>query len=243
VQFLARVATVVAVSFDEVVPYVDARRVAVTGYPVRPELLRWAREEARDFLELPDDARVVLVLGGSQGARSINDSLAADLPRLLEHAYVVHASGAANYPDAQVVREGLPEPLRERYRLYPYLDAELAPAMNATDLVVTRAGASTLGELPNAGLPGILIPYPHAGAHQWRNARFLADRGAAVALDDAEARNGRLLPTILDLLNDPARLAAMAAATRSLARPDAARHLFELVSDVATTGAATAARR
>lgn len=243
VKLLARIATVVAVSFDEVVPWIPCPRVAVTGYPVRPELLRWNRSDARRALDLPENAAVVLALGGSRGARSINQSLADNLSDLLERAYLVHASGVANYDETRVARDALSEAQRERYRLYPYLDAELAPAMSAADVVVVRSGASALGELPGTGLPGVLIPYPHAGAHQRLNAAFLAERGAAVVLDDAEARAGRLVPTLLDLLDAPERLEAIRAKLRSLARPNAARELFELVSEVAMAGAATTARR
>lgn len=243
VKFLARVATAVAVSFAEVIPWIPSRRVVVTGYPVRPELLAWTRASARAHLGLPADEPLVLVFGGSQGARSINEALARDLTRLLESASVVHASGTANHAAMVAVREALPETLRDRYHLRPYLDVDLAPALNAADLVVERSGASTLGELPAVGLPGLLIPYPHAGAHQRLNADFLANRGAAVVLDDHAAREGALVPTILDLLGDPARLQKMAAAARSLAQADAARRLFEFVASVASSGAATTTRR
>lgn len=243
VKLLARIATAVAVSFDEVVPWLPSPRVVVTGYPVRPDLLRWNRSDARRALGLPEDAAVVLALGGSRGARSINQALAGDLPRLLERAYLVHASGTINFEETRAARDALSEERRERYRLYPYLDAELAPAMNAADVVVVRSGASTLGELPDTGLPGVLIPYPHAGAHQRLNAAFLAERGAAVVLDDAAARAGRLIPTLLQLLDAPERLELMRAKLRALARPNAARRLFELVSDVAMASAGATARR
>lgn len=243
VKFLSRVATAVAVSFEEVIPWVPGRHVVVTGYPVRPELLVWTRAAARAHLSLPEREPVVLVFGGSQGARSINEALARDLARLLDAASVVHASGTANHREMDAIRAALPESLRDRYHLYPYLDDDLAPAFNAADLVVGRSGASTLGELPAIGLPGLLIPYPHAGAHQRLNADFLAHRGAAVVLDDQTAREGALVPMVLDLLGDPARLQNMAAAARSLARPDAARRLYEFVASVASSGAATTARR
>jgi UDP-N-acetylglucosamine--N-acetylmuramyl-(pentapeptide) pyrophosphoryl-undecaprenol N-acetylglucosamine transferase len=115
--------------------------------------------------------------------------------------------------------------------VYVYLNEEMADALLAADLVVSRAGASTLGEFPAAGLPALLAPYPHAGAHQWDNARYLVEAGAAVAIADADL--GRdLVPTVLDLLADGGRRDTMRQAARSLAQPDAARRVGELLLDL-----------
>jgi UDP-N-acetylglucosamine--N-acetylmuramyl-(pentapeptide) pyrophosphoryl-undecaprenol N-acetylglucosamine transferase len=234
VRFLARVATVVAVSFSEVVPYVAARRVEVTGYPVRPELLGWSAEDARRRLDLPADDPIVMVLGGSRGAQSINEALARDLEAWLAAAWVLHVSGTATHAAAAARRSALPERLAKRYRLVPYLEADLGPALAAATLVVARSGASVLGELPAVGAASVLVPYPHAGAHQQLNARFLADRGAAVVVEDGQMRAGTLTATVRELLAQPARLAALSAAARGLARPDAAANLFRLIQDVAS---------
>ncbi len=234
VQLLSRVATAVAVSFEEVVPHVRARRVVVTGYPVRPDLFRWDRTSARRRLGLPSDEPAIVVLGGSRGARSVNDAVAAGLDQLVARARVIHSAGAQNVAELEARRQQLAPDARARYIVRPYLSDELAPALAAATLVVARAGASTLGEFPAVGVPAVLVPYPYAGAHQHRNARFLADRGAAVVVDDADARRGELVRRVLALLEDADRLAAMAAASRSLARPNAARRLLELVGALAT---------
>lgn len=233
VRFLSRLATAVAVSFDDVVPHIHARQVVVTGYPVRPELLDWSRYPARAALGLPEEEPVVLVLGGSRGAKTINEAILADLPRLLEGAIVIHASGAQHFAVLERRRRTLPENLQARYHLHPYLDKELAPSMAAANLVVSRSGASVLGELPALGVPGVLVPYPYAGAHQYLNANYLADRGAAVIVEDAAARTGALATAILDLIADPARLELLARNCAALAHPNAARRLFELVRDCA----------
>lgn len=233
VRFLARIASSVAVSFDEVAPHVSARRVVSTGYPVRPELLRWNAATARAALGLPTAEPILLVLGGSRGAQSINEAILADLPRLLERAVLIHACGAAHYAVLDRRRRVLSEDLQARYHLFPYLDQELAPAMAAATIVVARAGASVLGELPAVGAPGVLVPYPHAGAHQSLNARFLQDHGAAIVVADAEARQGALARAILGLLDDPERLQQLSANVRALARPDAAAQLLKLLSETA----------
>jgi UDP-N-acetylglucosamine--N-acetylmuramyl-(pentapeptide) pyrophosphoryl-undecaprenol N-acetylglucosamine transferase len=108
---------------------------------------------------------------------------------------------------------------------------DLPWAMAAADLALMRAGASVMGELPAVGLPAILVPYPHAGGHQVFNARFLADAGAAIVVEDNKL-NG-LLPLVGELLADEARRAAMTEALRRLARPDAATNIARLLMEVA----------
>lgn len=233
VRLLARVASAVAVSFEEVRPFVPGRQVVVTGYPVRPELLRWTRGEGRRSFGIPESALVLLVIGGSRGARTINDAISRDLVHLLEQAFVIHASGVAQYPSLSEHRQQLPDGLRSRYHLYPYLESELAPALAAASLVVARAGASSLGEFPAAGLPAILVPYPFAGAHQWLNARFLVERGAAIAVDDAVAQHGGLVRALDALIRSPDRLDQMRLAAQQLAVTDGAGNLLELVIEIA----------
>jgi UDP-N-acetylglucosamine--N-acetylmuramyl-(pentapeptide) pyrophosphoryl-undecaprenol N-acetylglucosamine transferase len=146
------------------------------------------------------------------------------LEALLLVAQAIHVSGRLDAEWVRARRAALPELWQARYRVYDYLHEEMMDALLAADLAVSRAGASTLGEFPAAGLPAVLVPYPHAGAHQWANARYLAEAGAAVALADADLGTA-LIPTVLDLLADSDRRAAMSRAARALARPDAAQRV------------------
>jgi UDP-N-acetylglucosamine--N-acetylmuramyl-(pentapeptide) pyrophosphoryl-undecaprenol N-acetylglucosamine transferase len=226
IRWTSRLATQVAVSFPEVARYFGDKAV-VTGYPVRRELFTTERSAARAALGLPasglNQIPVLLVMGGSRGARSINRALAAALPALLPRCQIVHISGTLDWPEMEKLSGSLPPELADRYHAYPYLH-EMPAALAAADLAVARAGAATLAEFPAVGLPAILAPYPYSGQHQDANAAYLADRGAAVTLKDAELA-ARLAPTVLGLLDAPERLAAMAQAARALSRPDAAANI------------------
>ena len=224
VRFIARLATRVAVTTEDSRAYFPDRKVVVTGYPVRPEFAGLTREEARERLGLPQEEPVLLAFGGSHGARSINRAVTAVLEELLGMAQVVHISGRLDWPWVSERADRLPADLRSRYHPYPYLHEEMGYALAAADLVVCRAGASTLGELPYFGLPAVLVPYPHAWRYQRVNAEWLAERGAAVVLED-ERLGETLLPTVRRLLADADRLKRMRERSRAVARPGAAARL------------------
>jgi UDP-N-acetylglucosamine--N-acetylmuramyl-(pentapeptide) pyrophosphoryl-undecaprenol N-acetylglucosamine transferase len=224
VRVLSRLARRVAVSVEESQRYFPAPKTTVTGYPVRSELLVADKRDAQKALELEGDLKTLLVFGGSRGARSINLALSKVLDRLLDVCQIVHICGRL---DAQWVadrRAELPARLQARYKAYAYLHEEMALALAAADLVVARAGAATLGELPALGLPSILVPYPYAGRHQELNADYLVSRGAAVKIDNAHLEE-KLLPTVTGLLGNEELLIRMGERARKLARPKAAQRI------------------
>jgi UDP-N-acetylglucosamine--N-acetylmuramyl-(pentapeptide) pyrophosphoryl-undecaprenol N-acetylglucosamine transferase len=228
-KFLARFADRIAVTTEDSRGYYSPRsRLAVTGYPARQDLSAWDKPRARRSLGLAPDQPTLLVFGGSLGARSINRALAAVLPALLEEIQVVHISGERDWPEVRAVRSGLAEPLQGRYAAFPYLHERMGAALGAADLALSRAGASSLGEYPLLGLPAVLVPYPHAWRYQRVNAQYLATRGAAVILEDAEIEE-KLGIVALQILKDPQRLAEMSSAMRALARPDAAGEIADLL--------------
>jgi UDP-N-acetylglucosamine--N-acetylmuramyl-(pentapeptide) pyrophosphoryl-undecaprenol N-acetylglucosamine transferase len=190
-----------------------AGKYRLTGRPIpRPSRDRGA---ARERFGIALDETCVLVFGGSLGARSIN--LAAVEAFAGAAFHVLHVCGRRDYPE--LARRKLPA----GYDLREYLDlADFGAALAAADLVVARAGGSVL-ELAAQGLPAILVPYPQAsGDHQSVNARWMADAGAAIRIPDGELTAPRLAREVAALLADRPRLAAMASASKSLARPDAA---------------------
>ncbi len=190
------------------------------GRPIPAASHAVERAEARERLGLAGDARVVLVFGGSLGARLLNelalDAWAADGPA------VVHLCGERDYPE---LRDRVSRP---GYLLRPFVD-EIGVAYGAADIALARAGGS-VWELAAAGLPAVLVPGAFAtGQHQEKNARWFADAGGAVVVSETDA--ARAPHVVEDLLEDADRLAAMAGAMRAVAKPDAAEEIAdELVS-------------
>jgi len=232
VRFLSRFARRIGVTSPDSLRFLPAAKTAVTGYPVRPELRAAKREEGRRLLGLSPVAKVLLVVGGSRGAHQINAAVAESLPQLVDVAEVVHSCGPSDYEWLNGRRAELRSELARRYHLTSYLHAELAPAMAAADLVVSRAGASVMGEYPARGLPSVLVPYPHAGAHQELNADYLVQRGAAVKIANNNLTGQTLLQTVAALLDDEQRRQAMSLAARQLDHSEAARALADLVQAV-----------
>lgn len=228
-KFLARFADRITVTAQESQTYFK-QPVFVTGYPLRPDLSGWNRESARSALQISGDDPCLLVFGGSKGARSLNTAVMKTLPALLKLAQVIHITGARDWDQTEQASRQLPDRLSERYHCFAYLH-EMGKALAAADLVVSRAGASSLGEFPYFGLPAILVPYPHAWRYQKVNADYLAEHGAAVILED-ESLGEQLLVTVTQLLDDDDRRVRMRQAMQSLARPGAAQavagHLLEL---------------
>jgi UDP-N-acetylglucosamine--N-acetylmuramyl-(pentapeptide) pyrophosphoryl-undecaprenol N-acetylglucosamine transferase len=232
VRFLGRLATRVAVSFERSIYSVPGKKAAVTGYPVRPELFETKKARSRRRLKLDEDRSTLLVLGGSQGAHSINLAASRILEELLQICQIVHIGGEQDISWLLSRKAQLPTALSRRYRVYAYLHEEMIAALGSADLAIARAGAATVGEFPALGLPSILIPYPYAGRHQHANAEYMVEKRAAQMLDDADLEGDLLLETIVGLLGDEERLADLSQGARRLSRPDAAASIARLLDDI-----------
>lgn len=232
VRLLSRLATRMTTTAERALEYLPKEKTTVVGYPVRGDFWSLDRDAARDALQLPRDAKVLLVTGASLGARAINEAIVSALPQLLTSgdSVVVHLTGAADEAWALDQRARLDAGMRERYVVRGYSD-NMPAMLTAADLVVSRSGASVLGELPAAGVAAILVPGEYEGWSQAPNAEYLQAQGAAVMFRNAQL--DRLGTTIIELLDDDARRTAMSAAMRSLARPDAARDLARTLIEVA----------
>lgn len=217
----------VAVTFETAVRWFPPGRAVVTGLPVRERIGKVGKSEARMELGLSADRPVLLVLGGSQGAKSLNEAVAMALDRWLSAGVqVVHICGNAHYESFRTLE-------RKGYMVLPYTD-RMEVAYAAADLALCRAGAGTLSELAVCGLPSVLVPYPFAADdHQSANANAFAGSGAAEVLSDSAVRQGEAEHVILRLLSKPERLEVMAHRARELARPGAADAICDLVDAVA----------
>ena len=228
VRWTARMASCLTVSFAATCSALGGSRACfVTGTPIRdPGAVD--RAAARSQLGVGPDDRLMLIFGGSQAVRRFNLAVAEALPRLVERVRVLHVTGDAGFEAAVAGRSALPPSLRERYRPARVLGAEMATALAAADIVVGRAGSSTLAEVAAFGLPMVVVPYPHAAGHQRRNAEEMVRTGAARLVEDEAFDAGALLAAA-EIASDAGRCAAMTAAARSLARPGAAEAVARLV--------------
>ena len=230
IKSIARFTDVIAVTTEQSQKFFN-KRIYETGYPIRPELALWDRLTAHRHLGIAGKLPVVLVFGGSTGAHSINLAVLHNLHALLEKCEVIHLSGEGDWELVKSSREGLPVELAARYHAMAYLH-EMGAALAAADLVVSRAGASSLGEFPLFALPAILVPYPHAWRYQKVNADYLTRRGAAVMLQDNRL-NDELLVTLTVLLENPNKLKAMRAAMFELSHPRAAEKIASALLELA----------
>jgi UDP-N-acetylglucosamine--N-acetylmuramyl-(pentapeptide) pyrophosphoryl-undecaprenol N-acetylglucosamine transferase len=229
---LAGFADLVALTTETSKQYFNPRkRLVVTGYPTREGLAKLDRSKGCKSLGLQSDKPVLLVMGGSKGSRSINNALIKILPEILPVTQVLHLSGSLDLEDVSEKTSALPENLARNYRLFPFLHQEMAAALSCADLVVARAGASTLGELPLFGLPAILVPYPYAWRYQKVNADYLVQNGAAELLLD-EDLDLRLLSLVNDLLSEKEKLNQMKRQMLNLAKPEAANEIARLLIDL-----------
>lgn len=258
IRVMARIATQVGCGVEDSLRYLpDA---GVVGYPVRPEFFAQDRAKCRAAFGLNDELPVLLVYGGSRGARSINRAVKTLLPALLAHCQIIHICGREGDEEwLRATAAQLDRSLQARYHLFPYLpstqkggqriDKEIAQptetvrtmvqAFGASDVALCRSGASTIGELPALGIPSVLVPYPYV--NQEYNADYLVRHGAAVMVADAEMlgsdspEQGPLFQHLQTLLTNPQERAQLAERCRALARPHAATDLAEMLLALAMT--------
>jgi len=233
--WLARIADRVCVTFDSSAVFFPAGKVATTGMPIRSEFAAVpGKAEARIALGLSESKFTLLVGGGSQGARKLNELIINALSMFADDStQVLHQAGERNIQEACGLLDTLyGEDVPLEYRIEAYVD--MPRAMAASDLVVSRSGASTIAEITASGLPSILVPYPFAYAnHQKKNAEYVVGHNAAVLCEESACTPAMVADLIATLRGSPDKLAAMASASASLGKPDAARRVAEVVRSLA----------
>jgi len=233
-RIAARFARCVALSFPGVGYAFPAGKTRLTGNPLRPELRVGSRADAVARFRLDPALPLIYVTGGAQGAQRINRTVGEILAPLLEHAQVIHqcgdnrATGDRSWLEAR--RDALPRALAPRYTVLPYVGAELAAIYATAVLLIGRAGAGTVNECCQLGVPALYIPLPGAsGDEQTANAKVVGRAGGCTILPQATLTPELLLERVLGLLAAPARLKEMGERARAVAVPDAAERIVALL--------------
>jgi len=223
-RITAKMSEMVCVSFPlSYYPHLPQKKLVYTGNPIR-EGFYPPKIKAKTKKSFP----VVLVIGGSQGAQRINETVTAIVPQLVERIKFIHITGDNKAEQAKKVRDSLPPSFKKNYLIYEFVDQELPDLMREADLVISRAGANVLAEIAVCQRPSILIPLKNAAAnHQEKNAQIFAQRQAAVVIREDNLSEKKLLNTILELLNNKKRLSKMQQNVISLAKPEAAERIAE----------------
>ena len=229
----------IALSYTAAAPFFGAKnqaKIAYTGNPIRPEVAEPLRNGAHEFLDLEQNVPVVLVLGGSQGAATINDTIIEALPDLLNRYQVIHQTGKANLAEIKQTSSVVlkDHPFSYRYHPFDYLN-ELALRMSAgvADVIVSRAG-STIFEIAAWGVPSIIIPLPTSISHdQTANAFAYAETGAASVIEENNLHSHILIEEVNRIYSSPAIRDIMRTQALAFARLDSARLIAEAILDIA----------
>ena len=212
--------------------YFPPRKMIETGNPVRKEIAEGSKEKAQELFKMAGGKPVVLILGGSQGAERINDTILTILPELLQNFEVFHQGGEKKFKElkaeAQVM---ILEELKKYYHIFSFLrEPELKQAYAAADIVVSRAGAGSIFEIAYLGKSAILIPLPESAQdHQVKNAYVLSRSGAAVVFEEENLTPHFLLEKLKYLISHPQEMAMMSQKARAFFKPDAARRIAEYI--------------
>ena len=226
----------VAISYPEAINYFDQNKTAFTGNPVRKEIQEPQTFGAHEFFKFTKDLPVIFILGGSQGAKFINEIILRSLSELVKKYQIIHHTGVNNLKIVEESRDVilLNNPLKDRYRPLGYLDVlNMRMASGSADLIISRAG-STIFEIALWGKPSIIVPIPEPTSHdQHSNAFSYARTGAAIVMEEKNLSEGPLLSEIERILNTPDIVKKMSEAAKNFARTDAAKLIAAEILSIA----------
>ena len=237
-RLLGRFTNRIGINYESSSQFFPAGKTVLTGNPVRPEFFSMTKSEARERLGIDDDEKLIFVFGGSHGAERINEAMLAALPILKDRGdiLIMHSVGKKNYQDFIKVGSSIGVEEGDGYIAKPYFH-NMAEAMLSADLVVCRAGATTLAEITACGRPAILIPWPGAsGNHQEHNARTLEKNGAAITVLNKDLTGSSLVRTIFEIIDDKNRLKEMSHKSRALGHPEATNKIIEVIEGLIDKG-------
>ena len=228
-RILSRTVDTICVAFEGMEKHFPASRIVITGNPVRKDIteLKGKKEKGLDFFGLDKDLKTILIIGGSQGARSINLAFAKQLEELLEEdVQIIWQCGTMFYDSAKAIKGSIAASKAGRVKVFDFI-SNMDFAYAVADMVISRAGAIAISELCIAGNPLILIPLPGAAEdHQTKNAMALQDKDAAILLRD-DKLDTDLAGTLITLLKDEEKQKLMRSNIRSLAKPEATEKIVD----------------
>ncbi len=237
-KLIAPLATRISIAFADSRRYFPARKTLLLGNPIRQEILdvrQVSVQQARTTLGLDPSLPLLLVTGGSQGARHLNQVVVQALPELLKFCQVLQISGQKLFDETRALADGILKELddetKQRYRLVPYLSDDMPMALQAAELVICRAGAATLSELAILGKPSILVPLPPALgiSPQEINADTFGNAHAAHVIRNIDLKLKLLIDRVQYIITSPAQLIVMTDALKSFARPQATQKIVETI--------------
>jgi UDP-N-acetylglucosamine--N-acetylmuramyl-(pentapeptide) pyrophosphoryl-undecaprenol N-acetylglucosamine transferase len=226
-QFAGKLAKKVMVSFPGAANFFSPGKVEISGNPIREELAKGSREEAKKIFRLPEGRKTILVMGGSQGAKVINESILHILPKLARNFEIIHLTGSSDYESViqEAGRAGLKAGY-DGYHPYPFLREEMAQALAVADLVVSRAGANAISEVAANGKPAIIIPIKSsANNHQELNAYALSESGAAIVLEQDNLGENIFFEKIEEVMNSGELQFELGERIKKFYNPDAAEKI------------------
>lgn len=234
-KYIAPNAMCVSLAFDASKKFIKSPNIHVNGNPIREEFKTLSKEEARKALGL-ENKTTLCIMGGSQGAKSVNDA-AVEILKTLSSEYdlqIIFQTGKKNYEKVFFkLKEVYPEFEEDKnIMVRPYFD-NMAMVLKASDIAVSRAGSLSLSELCACSIASVLIPYPHAAAdHQRKNAQYMVDKRAALYLEDADTTKDTLLIAIEQILNNPEKLKTIQNNSFALAKPDSTKNIVEQLKGI-----------
>ena len=232
---LSPYAKAVSVAFESANKFINNKNFYVNGNPIRPQFKTLTKEEARKNLGL-ENKLTLCIMGGSQGARTINDASVSLLKRLSQeyNIQIIFQTGKKNFERVieQIIRLYPDYELDKNLTVRPYFE-DMVTVLKASDIAISRAGSLSLSEIEAAGLASILIPYPHAAAdHQRKNAKYMVEKGASLYLEDSETDALHLGSLIEELINSPDKLKELQSNALSLAKYDGVQKIVEQLSKI-----------
>lgn len=231
-RLLSKFSKRIAISFEQAASYFPAKKTALVGNPIRSSISSGSKEEAKKIFQLEEQKQVILVLGGSQGATTINNILFIVAPELLKKYEIIHQCGINHY---EQIKKDYRDKLPQGYHLFPFLNEEqMQNALAAADLILSRGGAGSIFEIAASGKPSVIIPMLNsAGNHQTLNAFEYAKTGATLALVQENLTPNFLKDRIFAIMDNLELLSKMSAAAKSFAKPDAAKTIAKEVLNIA----------